>query len=199
MTNTHKKLLMLCFLLLGCAATSFIAELKQTPATSHPQLQRTGFVQNQQETAKSSQGQATIKVHVSGAVMEPGVYTLPAAARAEKAIEAAGGMTEQADAARVNLARKLKDGMQVYVPLQRQYRTKSAKGADSASGAGRVINVNTASAAELESLPGIGPAMANRIIAQRSAQPFAKVEDLLRVRGIGPAKLAALRQRVRVN
>ena len=205
MTNNQKKLIMLCLLLLGCGLTNFLAEMGEEEAVP-PQLPASSFA----SAAKDGKAPKTIKVHVSGAVLEPGLYDLPAGSRADSAIAAAGGFTEQADSARVNLARKLKDGMQVYVPLSKQFRTKAARTAVSqggvtgermGSGAGIAapVNINTASAAELETLPGIGPAMANRIIAQRSVRPFAKVEDLLLVRGIGPAKLAKLQALVRVR
>ena len=211
MTNNQKKLIMLCLLLLGCGLTNFLTEIGKDEAVP-PQLPASSFV----SAAKDSKAPKTIKVHVSGAVLEPGLYDLPAGSRADSAIAAAGGFTEQADSGRVNLARKLKDGMQVYVPLGKQFRTKAARTAASQGGitgesmgsgaayrgsstVAASVNINTASAAELEALPGIGPAMANRIIAQRSVRPFAKVEDLLLVRGIGPAKLAKLRPLVRVR
>lgn len=207
MDNNRKKLVMLCLLLLGCVATSILSEYGQDGDSRH--IRRTSLADNAQDvqpSATSVECKQVIRVHVSGAVLEPGLYDLPLGARADAAIVAAGGMTEEAESGRVNLAKKLKDGMQIYVPMQKQYRTRSRNisvqnnaTADGKQAEGLLVNVNTATAAELESLPGIGPALAQRIIAQRNVQPFYRVDDLLKVRGIGQAKLEKLRASVRVE
>lgn len=145
-----------------------------------------------------------VVVHVVGAVATPGVRRLPVGARVVDAIDASGGATPDADLARVNLAAVLTDGQQVVVPRPGEVLApvgSAAAGADGAATgvAGAPINVNTATAAELEELPGVGPATAEAIIAHReSVGPFSSVDDLLDVRGIGEAKLEQLRDRATV-
>lgn len=139
----------------------------------------------------STPAAVAVYVHVHGAVTTPGLYRLSEGARVVDAVAAAGGLTDDADAGAVNLARTLLDGEQVRVPVIGE--TPPAAGADSA---GRV-RVNAADAAALETLPGIGPALAQRIIAWRTDNgPFRSVEDLLAVPGIGEKVLAGLRDLV---
>lgn len=139
-------------------------------------------------------------MHVVGAVRSPGVVRLPAGARVVDAIEAAGGVREDAQTDQLNLARLVADGEQVRVPVVGEVVEAgpsagpgAAPSAGGTSGSG-LINVNTASAEELERLPGIGPALAERIVSHRQAHgPFASLDDLTDVPGIGRAKLEALR------
>jgi competence protein ComEA len=133
-----------------------------------------------------------ITVHVSGAVRSPGVVQVAASARVGDAIGAAGGALPEADLAGINLAAPLADGQQLLVP------TTSAEGTAAVAGDGRV-RINVAGVDEMEALPGVGPVLAARIVAYREEHgPFAVVEDLLDVPGIGEAKLAALREAVLV-
>jgi competence protein ComEA len=148
----------------------------------------------------------TIRVYVSGAVNAPGLYDLPPGLRFQDAIHKAGGMTEDADACRVNLAKKCRDGSHINVPYLKRKDRRKAIAPPMQNGAvpersqeappsgwspapGARVNLNTADAAQLQTLPGVGPAMARRIIEYRGTHPFTKVEDLLQVKGIGPAKL----------
>jgi len=148
-------------------------------------------------------------VHVFGAVNAPGLYVLPADARVVDAIAAAGGATDDAAIEGVNLARPLSDGEQLAVPTRDQLAAPEQPTGDGApvppgaggtgSAAGGKINVNTADAAALDTLPRIGPAIAERIIAWREENgPFASVDDLKAVEGIGEKTLAALRDLVTV-
>ena len=155
-----------------------------------------------------------IVVHVVGAVVSPGVVVLADGARVADAIAAAGGAASDADTEQLNLARVLGDGEQVRVPHAGEQLVApdpgpsppggaSGGGAAGASGGstpgGGVVNINTAGAAELEALPGIGPALAARIVEYRDGHgPFASVDDLTDVPGIGPAKLEALRSQATV-
>ena len=133
-----------------------------------------------------------ITVHVAGAVRSPGVVEVAAECRVGDAIAAAGGVLPDADLGRVNLAAPLADGQQVLVPAT------SAEAAGTVAGDGRV-RINLAGVDELEALPGVGPVLAERIVAYREEHgPFTVVEDLLDVPGIGEAKLAALREAVLV-
>ena len=156
-----------------------------------------------------------IVVHVVGAVASPGVVVLADGARVADAIAAAGGAASDADTEQLNLARVLGDGEQVRVPHAGEQLVApdpgpsppgGASGGSAAAGAsggstpgGGVVNINTAGAAELEALPGIGPALAARIVEYRDGHgPFASVDDLTDVPGIGPAKLEALRSQATV-
>jgi competence protein ComEA len=154
----------------------------------------------------------TIIVHVAGQVVTPGVFHLAVGARVVDAIELAGGLAPAADADVINLASPLADGQRIYVPMVGQVPPPVVAGtggvsppAGSVSGAGTTgssggpVAINSATAEELDSLPGVGPATAAAIIAHRDQHgPFSSVEQLGDVRGIGPAKLEALRDLVTV-
>lgn len=147
---------------------------------------------------------AEVYVHVSGAVRHPGLYVLDQGARVVDAIAAAGGYADGADGAAVNLARAVDDGEQLHVPMQGEDAGASggtgggATGGSGAAGDGRV-NLNTADAAALETLPRIGTALAERILAWRDENGrFTSVEDLLAVPGIGEKMLESLRDLVSV-
>lgn len=135
---------------------------------------------------------ASILVYVTGAVHQPGtLHALPFGSRVQDVIAAAGGVADLADQSRVNLAGILRDGDHIHVPSIRQDGDSPAL--PTASGGNRVY-VNTAAPDELETLPGIGPTMALRIVAYRDAAgPFKNLDDLDNVFGIGPATLAKLR------
>jgi competence protein ComEA len=132
-------------------------------------------------------------VHVSGAVMNPDVYTLPENSRLKDALLAAGGARSDAELTALNLAAALYDGQQVWVPAVGEDPPPAAA-APPATQPGAPLNVNTASVAELDMLPGIGPALAQRIIEEREANgPYGSVEELARVRGIGASLVEKLR------
>ena len=169
-----------------------------------------------------------ITVHVAGAVKNPGVYRLKFGSRINDGIVAAGGATSAANLDVINLATVLNEGEQIYVPkrgekphvITNRPQVGGAGGAGGVAGAGgaggaggvagaggaansavpQLININLASVVELEQLPGVGPATAKAIFAYREKNgAFLKVEDLLKVRGIGPAKLSEILPRARVN
>lgn len=140
-----------------------------------------------------------IVVHVAGAVAVPGVYELEEGSRLLGAVEAAGGFTEQASPSSLNLARILNDGEQVLVPTaeeaeQAATQTGPSKGQPLQNGK---VNINTADAAALSTLPGIGEVTAAKIVDDREANgPFSSIEDLQRVSGIGAKKYAELSARI---
>jgi len=137
---------------------------------------------------------AELYVHVYGAVSEPGLYVLREGARVVDAVGAAGGMLEGADEAAVNLARQVGDGEQLYVPTLGESAVAGAPSAAGREAGDGRINLNTATEAEFDTLPRIGPAMARRIIEWRDANGrFTSVEDLLAVPGIGDKMLESLR------
>ena len=152
---------------------------------------------------------APLLVHVAGQVRSPGVYQLPAAARVIDAVEIAGGMLDDADLDVVNLAAPVTDGQRVFIPRVGQIPPVVLTGAGAGGSAAAPatagsapagpVNLNTATAEQLDTLPGVGPATAAAIISHRDQQgPFTSVEQLGDVRGIGPAKLDALRDLVAV-
>lgn len=142
----------------------------------------------------SEPASALIYVHILGQVERPGLYELPDGARAVDAVAAAGGFTQAADAAALNLARFVSDGEQIVVPA-----IGEAVAAVPGIAADGRVNLNTADAAVLDTLPGVGPATAAKILAWRDEHGrFESVEDLLDVGGIGEAKLDAIRDLVTV-
>lgn len=221
------------------------AEQIASPSATAESVQAVGAQQSTQSTAQpgasesaqgGASGEATVRVHVAGAVNNPGVYTLPAQGRTVDAIAAASGAAADADLDRVNLAGTLSDGVQIYVPhrgetaapaqIQPNGGTANVGQGNAANGAAQngasqggtqpqpartltasgsaqkgstPVNINTATAEELQSLPRIGPAMAQRIIAWREAHGgFRSVDELDAVPGIGPSMLENLRPLVTV-
>ena len=141
-------------------------------------------------------------VHVDGAVARPGVHDVVAGSRVIDAVEAAGGLTTDADRSRINLAQPVADGQRIWVPAVGEDAPEAVVGGPPASTVGETgpagsVALSTASASELESLPGIGLALAAAIVEHREREgPFERVDDLLDVAGIGPAKLDAIRDLV---
>ena len=132
-----------------------------------------------------------LRVHVAGAVERPGVYSLPPGSIVQEAITAAGGLRADADLNRLNLAQPLEDGRRIEVPLLVELAADSGVQFSSSEAQ---LRLNSATAPELEQLPGIGPVLAQNIIEYRDQYgPFQRFEDLLQVEGIGPAKLEGLR------
>ena len=140
--------------------------------------------------------QQRLMIDVAGAVMNPGVYSLPLNARVFEAIKAAGGLKKGADTSDINQARILRDGEQIYV-----YPTTTSSGgvARPAMRKNGPVMINRATVKDFESLDGIGPVLANRIVSYRKINgPFAAVEDLLKVPGIGQSKFAQFKEKLRV-
>ena len=155
-----------------------------------PSLQVIGGAESGSAVDVATVTAAPIVVHVLGAVVVPGLYEVPTGARVVDAIAAAGGFTADADRGGVNLARVLIDAEQVLVPVV---------GAVVAESGGGLVNLNTADATVLQTLPRVGPALADRIIAWREANGgFRSVDDLLSVSGIGDKTFEGLRALVTV-
>lgn len=144
-----------------------------------------------------------LHVHAAGAVAHPGMVEVPAGARVSDVVTAAGGAAPDADLDQINLAQPVKDGERVYVPRHGEsVPALAAAGSPSGGGseqASAIVNINEADQAGLESLPGVGPATAKAILDYRTQHgKFHSVDDLLNVRGIGPAKLEQIKPFARV-
>jgi competence protein ComEA len=151
------------------------------------------------EPAPQAEAAPELVVYVTGAVLAPDVYRLPAGARVKDAVAAAGGLSPDAASEQVNLAEPVSDAQHVHVPFFAELAAPAAAAAGddpaAAAEAGRgddgLIDLNRAGAAELEELPGVGPTLAGRILARREEQgPYRSVEELQEVSGVG-AKLFA--------
>ncbi|OIO85465.1 MAG: hypothetical protein AUK01_06085 [Anaerolineae bacterium CG2_30_57_67] len=145
-------------------------------------------------------------VYVTGAVVRPGVYSLPQQSRLLDALQAAGGPTDNADMSQVNIAEMLEDGQKIEIPGAGEIATPvfilddNGLLGTATPVTGALININTADAALLDTLPGIGPSTAQKIIEYRDQNGvFATVEDLLKVPGIGPSTLENLRPLITVQ
>ena len=143
-----------------------------------------------------------VTVHVAGAVRRPGVYRMRPGARIDDAVQQAGGATSKADLSAVNLAAKVEDGRQVLVPERAPRASAAASGGAAAAPAvvpGQPLNLNTATLEQLDTLTGVGPATAQKILEFREENGgFGSVEELAEVPGIGEKRLASLKEQVRV-
>lgn len=205
-----KKIAAICAIMLICLGVSL---WRTQPAALEPATTPAQALLKE-EPLKA----AAVTVHISGAVAKPGVYQVPPNCRIQEALPYAGGLTAEANEDKVNLAKKCKDGMQINVPYKKAANNAgnrttircslpsssvvkpnrpTAEDNIVAPAAGKV-NLNTADAKTLVALPGIGEATAAKIIAHRQKKPFATIEEIQDVPGIGPAKFKALANRLEV-
>jgi len=211
--RTIQKLGLLCISVVLCSAASWWSGNEETDR----QVQKLA----EQQVVEQVQ-EIKVTVCVSGAVVKPGLYQVPKGSRAQQVIELAGGVTEEADMDRVNLAQLCKDGGHIKVPRLSKARMKklAAEKNSSAGIAGngigaedketaadserknspgnkkdknRKISLNSATETELTQLPGIGEAMARKIVAFRNRHRFQTIEDIMKIPGIGPAKFAKMK------
>lgn len=147
----------------------------------------------------SARSGAAIYVHVLGAVSKPGLYSFRDGDRAIDAVAAAGGYTDDADRRALNLARFLSDGEQIVIPTQSESASGATQSPVGGVSVGGKVNLNSADATALESLPRVGPSLAARIIAWREENGrFTSVEDLMSVTGIGDKTFAGLKDLVTI-
>lgn len=192
-------------------AESVITTAPTAPADPAPSAAAGAGVQTEIGRAEPATAAAPpdVLVHVVGAVATPGVVRLQAGSRVTDAVEAAGGALPQADLAVVNLARQVGDGEQILVPTPGQVLPEPPASApagaagvspsDPGSGEGGQIDLNSATAEELDALPGIGPVLASRIVEWREQNGrFSNVEELREVSGIGAKVMERLRDKVRI-
>ena len=142
-----------------------------------------------------------IVVHITGAVPRPGVYALPQGARVQDGISAAGGFLAEAEKTNINLAQSLEDGEKLDVPfIEGASPVLATPVPEVVSSTTELVNINTASIAELDTLPGIGPTTAQKIIDYRDQNgPFLNIEDIVNVSGIGPASYERLKDLITVG
>ncbi|HET7728061.1 MAG TPA: ComEA family DNA-binding protein [Candidatus Limnocylindrales bacterium] len=192
-------LAVLAFLVAATGPSDSIA-FEAEPSGSGPNVAGTA------ETGGTTAPVRRVLVEVSGAVVSPGVYELPADARVGDAISAAGGLGPRVDAARadreLNLAAPVSDGVEIHVASRDDPAEPAALPASSAppgSTTGSLVDVNRATSAELEALPGIGPATAAKILAAREEQPFKTVDELRSRKVLGAATFEKVRDLVTVS
>ena len=187
----------------------WLVRVPPAPVESAISFTSTSVSEGTVQSVGQVQSALQIVVHVAGEVRRPGVYVLPPGSRIIDAVNAAGGTTARADVEVINLATPLIDSSQVYVPAKGSVRQQSfarpqpgmnvGASTDSQQASSGLVNINRATAAELEKLPGVGPSTAQAIIDYRNSHgPFASPEDLLNVKGIGPSKFAAMQPLVGV-
>lgn len=150
------------------------------------------------ESQAKTELQGMLTVYVTGAVNKPGVVTVAEGARALDAVNACGGLLPTADQEHINMAQVLQDGQQLRVPEKQAAVAKDTVGkAGTTQGSNGCVNINTADEKELDSLPGIGPAMAKRIIEYRESQGgFQHIEDIKKIKGIGEAKFNKMKDKI---
>lgn len=198
------------FLLAGALAMKFLpAEQERKPVvTTQAKPEAKPQIQQEPIIPEKPSVPAMMVVYVTGEVKRQGVYKFPDGARVYQAIDAAGGFKKTADSAALNLADMLEDKMHIHVEaLGRATRQKPAAQGVRSSGvqksrpsSGGLININTATAQELQALKGIGPALSKRIVEYREAHgAFPSPEDLINVKGIGPATLSKFRSQITVR
>ncbi|HWR41288.1 MAG TPA: ComEA family DNA-binding protein [Patescibacteria group bacterium] len=193
MTDQQRKLVLLMLLATVILCGSFYFYETSSPPVANSLPETMGAA------AHSPVPASDVFVYVSGAVNKPGVFKLPVGSRIVDAVSAAGGFVPGADESRVNLAALLKDELQVHVPyLPLPVAASGSAGVTKAAGKDSdKVNINLAEKAELDRLPGVGPALAERIVEYRNSHGlFRDVTDLKKVPGIGDAKFQQLKDHI---
>lgn len=203
MPEVDRRLIVAGFVLL---VLSFVGGMKYGDYRSQQEVKKQSLLQAAEQASNAPTARSepkTIQVYVSGAVKNPGVYTLKEGDRVYQSVEMAGGALPDAELKNCNMAALLQDGQQLVVPLPGEVPVQSsgtAAAGQAGSAAGGKININTAAPAELDSLEGIGPALAQRIVEYRQAHgAFQKIDDLKKVSGIGDKKFQVIKDRICVN
>ncbi len=169
--------------------------------------ENTIIIEEDTKTTEEEEPSAKIKVHIAGYVLNEGIIELEEGARIQDAIEAAGGLTEDADIEKVNLAYKIEDGQKIYIPNKQEaqeediiiVKNENGEGIISGEEQSEKVNINTANQTELETLPGIGPSTALKIIEYRELNgKFRDIEELKNVPGIGEAKFKNIENAVTI-
>lgn len=186
----REQIIIVCIILLVIGGTGAIFWKKQKAAVPSPLTAPATQV-------KEFSLPKNIVVHISGAVLKAGVVTMPAGSRVVDALKAAGGPAVGADVNVVNMAALLVDGQQILIPSRGEGASGSQSVRQGVKPANEKISINTADAAALDTLSGIGPAMAQKIIDYRTAKgPFRSLEDLKNVPGIGEGKYQSIKEKI---
>lgn len=201
--------LLLCLLLGGCRKqeSGLVMELEQAAGNSSVSGDAEELIYSEdklktaegsyRDKADGSDKQDFLYVYVCGAVCEPGVVSLPVGSRADDAVKAAGGMTEEADTAYVNLAAMVADGEKVFIPTREEAEALNQEQASEENG---LVNINKADAAQLCTLPGIGESRAADIIAHREKNgPFETIEDIMKVPGIKTSTFTKISDKITIK
>ncbi|MFI5728474.1 helix-hairpin-helix domain-containing protein [Kribbella sp. NPDC051587] len=184
---------------LGWAACSVVrARPSPIPDARPPTAVSSGSPVAQPSASGTPSSKTTLVVHVAGKVRRPGLVRAPTGSRVADALTLAGGPLRGVDLSSLNLARQLTDGEQILVGLPAQPTTPAAT-SPGTSAANSPLNLNTATAAQLDALPGVGPVLAQRILDYRTENgPFTTVDQLQEVPGVGPKKFDSLKPHVRI-
>lgn len=183
------SLILICVFLMGCSETSYLEKTDQKTLSSSEESGETVTEEISQE----------IYVQVDGAVMKPGVYSLPEGSRVFTLIEKAGGFSKDAYTADVNQAEELTDGEKLTILTKSQHKKESSGDSEMTASSDGRIDINHADADELTTISGIGPTRAEAIIAYREQNGrFRKVEDITNVSGIGESTYNRIKDRIKV-
>lgn len=182
-------LMILLLVCCGCGNSAYLEKVYEAETTQHlPETEEQETLEETEHNTEKVQEEKTLVIYICGAVVSPGVYELPEEARVVHAIEAAGGLREDADTVTVNQARRLEDGEQIRILTKEEAEavdTNTDIEGMKASGESGKVNINQADVAELMTLPGIGQAKANAIIEYRETNGrFTSIADIKKISGI---------------
>ena len=177
----------------------YLARSRDSDSASAPPVATIAVARDDGVSGGDGDSGGRLIVDVAGSVRRPGVYRMPPGARVEDALKRAGGATAHADLSQINRAAKLEDGRQVLVPRRPSGAASASAPATAAATPAQPVNLNTATLEQLDTLDGVGPTTAQKIIDFRTEHGgFGSVDELDQIPGIGEKKLAALREQVRV-
>lgn len=191
---SRSELLLVVLLGIAIVGTGALVILRSSDPPAPP-VER---VAAQPEASSSPSPAKPVFVHVSGQVNKPGVYELPEGSRVQDAVAAAGGPLAESDANALNLAAVVSDGQKVTVPKPGEAVAADVGAAAEAGVPGGKVNLNLATPAQLEELPGVGPVLAGRIVAHRQKGRFTSPRQLMEVSGFGPKKYESLKDQITV-
>ncbi|NKZ05033.1 ComEA family DNA-binding protein [Actinomadura latina] len=198
--RSHVRTLVLIGVVAAVVAAGYLWLARPRPEASATPMASATLTDPRPAVSATPAAAGSVVVHVLGKVKRPGVVTLPSGSRVGEAIKAAGGVRRGAKTGTLNLARKLVDGEQIPVGISRPAPPPAPAASSGASGApGTPLDLNTATPDQLDDLPGVGPVLAQRIVAYRTQHGgFRSVEQLQEVSGIGARRFADLKPMVRV-
>ncbi len=222
----QKKIIAIILIILVIIAYYYLYLKNSTEEISNQDLEVNNTQESNQTNETEKEGEETIVVHISGAVNIEGIVELEAGSRIANAIEKAGGVKENADMTDINLAYPLEDGMKIHIPTKEETEanknnenmidesyvtsssggvsskedTNSTQGSSKSTTSNEKVNINTATQEELDTLPGIGPSIASKIIDYREQNgKFNSIEEIKEVSGIGDAKYEKIKDSITIK